>query len=73
VADEWNDELVVRWPELVGATAAEAEAAIRRSHPAVKQISAVPPGYDIPMDFRTDRVWLHVDEDGVVILVPQIG
>ena len=63
----------VRWPELVGTTAAEAEAHIRQSHPEVTRIRAVPPGYDITADYLPDRVWLHVDENGIVTSVPHIG
>ena len=37
MSDDWFDE-VVRWPDLVGTTAAEAEAHIRQSHPEVTHI-----------------------------------
>jgi hypothetical protein len=72
MVDEWDVE-IVKWPELVGTTAAEAESHIRQNRPEVTDIQAVPPNHDIPMNYRRDRVWLHVDDDGIVIAVPHIG
>ena len=60
------------WPELLGAEGKVAAATIERENPLVEAI-IVPDGSGVPLDFRCDRVWVWVDERGIVIEVPRIG
>ncbi|MFD9519502.1 serine protease inhibitor [Streptomyces sp. NPDC059979] len=61
------------WPELVGMAAEDAAAEIRRGSTHITELQVVPPGQLVTMDFRPDRVRLHVDADGIVSRVPRIG
>ena len=36
-------------------------------------VQVVEPGMMVTMDFRTDRVWVWVDEEGLVQAVPKRG
>ncbi|MQM14691.1 hypothetical protein Taro_047631 [Colocasia esculenta] len=64
------------WPELVGVDGMEAEATIERENPVVNakiiKVGSTDPEviHDI---FRCDRVWVWVDEQGLVAKTPQIG
>ncbi|EHA8591595.1 Glu S.griseus protease inhibitor, partial [Cocos nucifera] len=60
------------WPELVGVKGKEAEKIIEKENPAVDAI-IVTVGDVVTGDFRCDRVWVWVDEDGKVAQVPKIG
>ncbi|MEJ8646476.1 serine protease inhibitor [Streptomyces sp. MS1.HAVA.3] len=61
------------WPELVGMQAEVAAAEIRRGSPHITRLQVVSPGQLVTMEFRPDRVRLHVDADGIVSRVPRIG
>lgn len=50
----------------------EAEKIIEKENPAVDAI-IVTVGDVVTGDFRCDRVWVWVDEDGKVAQVPKIG
>ncbi|KAG5236323.1 hypothetical protein OIU78_004317 [Salix suchowensis] len=60
------------WPELLGAEGKVAAATIEKENPLV-DARIVPDGSVVPLDFRCDRVWVWVDERGIVSQVPQIG
>ncbi|KAG6732659.1 hypothetical protein I3842_01G189300 [Carya illinoinensis] len=60
------------WPELVGVKGNVAEATIERQNPLVDAV-IVPKGSSVITDFRCDRVWVWVDENGIVYQVPVIG
>lgn len=60
------------WPELVGVQGTVAEATIERENPSVNAI-IVPLGSVVTTDLRSDRVWVWVNEDGIVNRVPKIG
>ncbi|CAA2990772.1 inhibitor of trypsin and hageman factor [Olea europaea subsp. europaea] len=60
------------WPELLGVFGATAVAIIERDNPLVTAI-IVPPGSSVIFDFRCDRVWVYVDNNGNVDRVPRIG
>ncbi|CAK9146379.1 unnamed protein product [Ilex paraguariensis] len=60
------------WPELVGVKGETAVAIIERENPLVTAI-IVPEGSSIILDVRCDRVWVWVDKNGIVYLVPKIG
>lgn len=62
-----------QWPELVGRTADEAVAVIRRTNPAVVQVLVVADGSMVTMDFREDRVRVFTDAHDHVTRVPRIG
>ncbi|KAL5721356.1 hypothetical protein ACHQM5_005010 [Ranunculus cassubicifolius] len=60
------------WPELLGARGVVAERTIERENSNVNAI-IVPPGTNVTDDYRCDRVWIWVDENGFVAQVPIIG
>ncbi|KAL7123313.1 hypothetical protein ACP275_01G098700 [Erythranthe tilingii] len=60
------------WPELIGVPGNVAVATIETENPLVNAI-IVPPGNSVITDFRCDRVWVYVDDNGNVKDVPFIG
>ncbi|KAJ1409412.1 Proteinase inhibitor I13, potato inhibitor I [Sesbania bispinosa] len=60
------------WPELVGVEGTVAVATIERENPYVNAI-IVPEGSGVTRDFDCERVWVVVDNDGIVKQVPRIG
>ncbi|KAL7160371.1 hypothetical protein ABFS83_01G090900 [Erythranthe nasuta] len=60
------------WPELVGVPGNVAVATIERENPLVNAI-ILPPGTLPTLDFRCDRVWVYVNGNGNVTMVPVIG
>ncbi|MFD3806941.1 serine protease inhibitor [Streptomyces sp. NPDC058611] len=62
-----------QWPELVGRTADEAVAVIRRTNPDIVQVPVVADGSLVTMDFREDRVRVFTDADDRVTRAPRIG
>ncbi|KAK1263835.1 hypothetical protein QJS04_geneDACA009538 [Acorus gramineus] len=60
------------WPELLGVWGNVAAATIEAENPHVKA-RIVKKGWAVTHDFRCDRVWVWVDEDGHVFMVPRIG
>lgn len=60
------------WPELVGKDGEEAKATIERENPLVTA-NIVNEGSSVPLDYRCDRVWVWVDDNGIVTRVPIIG
>ncbi|EHA8586594.1 Glu S.griseus protease inhibitor [Cocos nucifera] len=60
------------WPELLGVEGKEAANIIEKENPAVDAI-IVTIGEVVIQDFRSDRVWVWVDKDGIVAKVPHIG
>ncbi|CAF1605627.1 unnamed protein product [Adineta ricciae] len=61
-----------RWPHLVGRSAEEAIAVIRRDT-GLSNIQVVGPDMMVTMDYRIDRVRIHVDKHGRVTSPPTIG
>ncbi|KAG8389246.1 hypothetical protein BUALT_Bualt02G0208900 [Buddleja alternifolia] len=60
------------WPELVGANGEEAATVIERENRNVNAI-VLKDGTIVTADFRCDRVWVWVNDYGVVIRVPRVG
>ncbi|KAI3449738.1 hypothetical protein Pfo_006403 [Paulownia fortunei] len=60
------------WPELVGANGEKAAAVIEAENRNVNAI-VLKDGTPVTRDFRCDRVWVWVNDDGVVIRTPRIG
>ncbi|KAG6785827.1 hypothetical protein NC652_005440 [Populus alba x Populus x berolinensis] len=60
------------WPELVRAYGEAAAATIERENRNVNAI-VLRKGTPVTKDFRCNRVWVWVNEQGVVTRVPQIG
>ncbi|XP_076883708.1 inhibitor of trypsin and hageman factor-like [Bidens hawaiensis] len=60
------------WPELVGGKGEVAKAIIEKENPLVTA-NVILEGTPIPLDFRTDRVWVVVNSEDVVIQIPTIG
>lgn len=60
------------WPELVGKTYEEAEAAIRADNPNL-QIFKVLENSPVTMDFRPDRVRIIVNAEDIVVHPPVTG
>lgn len=62
------------WPECVGKTGQECVALIEEQAPDVKgNVLIVPHGSIVTMDYRTNRVRVFVDEQGVVVKPPSRG
>lgn len=61
------------WPELVGVSGEEAAKVIEKENSFVNAIIVPPTQSFIPSDYRCDRVWVFVDDDGIVTRVPLIG
>ena len=60
------------WPELVGVNGEVAAALIMRENPELRAV-IVKEGMFVTMDFRTDRVRIWVDKNGIVKYTPRIG
>ncbi|KAG8389244.1 hypothetical protein BUALT_Bualt02G0208700 [Buddleja alternifolia] len=60
------------WPELVGANGEEAATVIERENRNVNAI-VLKDGTPVTGDFRCDRVWVWVNDYGVVIRTPRVG
>ncbi|GMN48926.1 hypothetical protein TIFTF001_018101 [Ficus carica] len=60
------------WPELVGANGQEAEKQIEKENKNVDAI-IVHEGDAVITDYRCDRVWVWVNDYGIVTRVPIIG
>ncbi|OWM66761.1 hypothetical protein CDL15_Pgr010413 [Punica granatum] len=60
------------WPELYGTIGEKALAVIKRENPMVLPL-IVKEGTPVIMDYCCDRVWVWVDNSGVVVRVPTIG
>ncbi|PSS15966.1 Glu S.griseus protease [Actinidia chinensis var. chinensis] len=60
------------WPELLGTQGTTAEATIERENPLVDAIIVLEGTIVIPT-FDCKRVWVWVNENGVVTRVPMIG
>ena len=61
-----------QWPELVGKEGTTAEATIERENPLVDAI-IVTEGSSVILNFDCKRVWVWVDDCGIVTRVPMIG
>ncbi|KAL2934634.1 Proteinase inhibitor [Bienertia sinuspersici] len=61
------------WPELVGEKGKKAAKIIRRENPNVVRTAVLLYGTFVTLDFRCDRVWVWVDDDGYVVQAPMIG
>jgi Potato inhibitor I family len=62
------------WPECVGKTGQECVTLIEELAPDVKgNVFIIPYGSMVTMDFRTNRVRVFVDEQGVVVKAPSRG
>jgi hypothetical protein len=62
------------WPECVGMIGRACVQKIQSLAPDVRgNVFIVEPGSILNMDFRTNRVWVHVDENGIVTSPPGRG
>ncbi|CAN0898336.1 Proteinase inhibitor [Linum grandiflorum] len=61
------------WPELVGTNGNEAAATVQSENRNVEVMVVVVGRDDVTRDFKCDRVWVWVDDSGVVATVPVIG
>ncbi|KAL1549006.1 hypothetical protein AAHA92_17163 [Salvia divinorum] len=61
------------WPELLGVSGKKAVKVIEKENPLVNAIIVPPTQTILPSDYRCDRVWVFVDDDGIVTRVPVIG
>jgi hypothetical protein len=63
------------WPECVGQTGAECKTLIEAtgSSDLKGNVQIIPEDYMVTMDFRTDRVRIFVDGDGLVVKIPHRG
>nr|ABB96723.1 proteinase inhibitor BTIw1 [Fagopyrum esculentum] len=59
------------WPELVGERGSKAAKIIENENEDVRAI-VLPEGSGVPRDLRCDRVWVFVDERGVVVDTPVV-
>jgi hypothetical protein len=61
------------WPELVGLSGEEAKAILAGLYGDKYMVQVVEFGDPTTMDYRTDRIFLFVDVDGMVMLTPTVG
>ncbi|KMT02819.1 hypothetical protein BVRB_8g194020 [Beta vulgaris subsp. vulgaris] len=61
------------WPELVGEKGKVAAEVIQRENPNVTQVTVLPDGTPVILNFRCDRVWVWVDCEELVVRPPMIG
>jgi hypothetical protein len=63
------------WPECVGKTGAECKTLIEAtgSSDLKGNVQIIPEDFMVSMDFRTDRVRIFVDGDGIVDKIPHRG
>ncbi|XXG43554.1 hypothetical protein AAC387_Pa01g3557 [Persea americana] len=61
-----------QWPELLRVDGEAAKTTIEEENPLVTA-HIVKNGSSVITDFRCDRVWVWVDENGIVTKVPHIG
>jgi len=61
-----------QWPELVGKTGAEAEAAVKEERPDVN-VEVMNENSPCSRDHREDRVRIFVNDDNHVVSAPQTG
>jgi hypothetical protein len=61
------------WPECVGKTGEECVKLIKGFADDLSQVTIVPNGSMVTMDYRTDRVRVFVDEAGIVSQIPSRG
>jgi hypothetical protein len=69
---EVSEDVITSWADLVGKAGEDARKEILRSAPHLK-VAIVPHGSMVTMDFRTDRVRIFVDADGLVVVNPNLG
>ncbi|XP_057798031.1 proteinase inhibitor [Salvia miltiorrhiza] len=60
------------WPELVGKNGEDAAVVIERENRKVDAI-VLKDGTPVTKDFRCDRVWVWVDDWGIVVRTPTAG
>lgn len=60
------------WPELVGVAQAVAKAQIEKENQFVTAVP-IPKDAFVTLDWCCNRVWLGVDDDGLVVGVPKVG
>ncbi|KAL1547154.1 hypothetical protein AAHA92_23661 [Salvia divinorum] len=60
------------WPELVGKNGDDAAAVVESENRHVNAI-VLKDGTPVTRDFRCDRVWVWVDDHGVVVRAPKVG
>ncbi|CAF0879033.1 unnamed protein product [Rotaria sp. Silwood1] len=65
------DEEPRKWPDLVGKDGKEAVEIIKRDT-GFTQVHVVPPNAMVTMDYRLDRVRVHVNEQGKVAYPPTV-
>ncbi len=63
------------WPECVGKTGEECKTLIEAtgSDDFKANVHIIPEDFMVTMDFRTDRVRIFVDGDGLVVKIPHRG
>ncbi|XP_065861012.1 proteinase inhibitor-like [Euphorbia lathyris] len=70
--EEINCQGKTSWPELVGKKGEAAANTIEQENENVKA-TVLKDGTPVILDFRCDRVWVWVNDNGVVVRVPTIG
>jgi hypothetical protein len=61
------------WPKCLGMEGSECVSYIQSSASGVEKIEIVPPNAVLLMDFRTDRVRVYVNSEGIVTAIPDRG
>jgi hypothetical protein len=67
-----NSDTTTSWPELVGMPGEDVKLYLEDLDPLLR-VYLVPLGSLVTMDYREDRVWVYVNEDGIVMATPKIG
>jgi hypothetical protein len=67
-----DDRMKSSWPEVVSMSGENAVEIIKNSRPDLRQVSVIPTGSMVPMDVRSDRVRVYV-ENNIVVSIPRVG
>lgn len=72
INNKWTDPGKSSWPELLGAKGEDAKEVIERENPKMKAVIILD-GTAVPEIFICSRVYVWVNDCGIVVQIPIIG